>query len=113
MAFFIFLDFLEFVTFFYFNYYFEDLIFALKGFYVQIFFLLHWTEELFANEQVQILEFLWVILLFLWFLWETAHSLDFDCKLQVFVAEAFLRSDIFLVHQRAIFDGINQFFLHS
>ena len=94
------------------------LIFALKGFYVQTFFLLHWTEELLANEQMQILDFV-VIILFLWFLWETAHSLDFYCvivynnivtNIQVFVAKAFLRSDIFLVHWSAIFDGVNQFF---
>ena len=52
---------------------------------------------------MQILDFV-VIILFLWFLWETAHSLDFYCvivynnivtNIQVFVAKAFLRSDIF------------------
>lgn len=46
---------------------------------------------------MQILDFV-VIILFLWFLWETAHSLDFYCvivynnivtNIQVFVAKAF------------------------
>ena len=65
--------------------------------------------SIFTVNKIQHMGFLdfVVIILFLWFLWETAHSLDFYCvivynnivtNIQVFVAKAFLRSDIFLVH---------------
>ena len=66
---------------------------------------------------MQILDFMWVIILLLVFLWETAHSLDFYCAIvfkltyRFFEPEGILRSVNFCCCTRCwIFDGMNQFF---
>ena len=68
---------------------------------------------------MQILDFV-VIILFLWFLWETAHSLDFYCaivysivtNLQVFVAEAFYVQIFFWCTDVPFLMELTNFFLH-